>query len=196
MCGYFQARDALHQFVFQWWDVVYSVAADVACKLFISSGNDPGSWFACDSSVWSHKRHTIPRLHQGRKKQTVNPNKCQALLPPPTNIVLNAHCSAVTWKYCWDVIGKSSGYYIRQTMLSNFSKWYADHFARGQNWIFCWDVILGADCISAKGEWRREPFINHSLTLLLHYPKLTFSQPLSVSHQNSIIPVKAVWIVG
>ena len=56
--------------------------------------------------------------------------------PTPPKIVLNAHCSAVMWKYCWHVIGKSSGYYIRQTMPSNFSKRYADHFVRGQNWIF------------------------------------------------------------
>lgn len=31
---------------------------------------------------------------------------------------------------------KALGYYFTQTMLSNFLKWYTDHFVRGQNWIF------------------------------------------------------------
>lgn len=99
------------------------------------------------------------------------------------HIVLSA-----IWKYCWHIIGKAGGSILNKQcypISQKKKKWHTDHSVRGQNWFFFSSPLslalplslrcdIWTDCVSAWGEWRQEPSINHSVTLLLHYPKTRF----------------------
>lgn len=181
---------------------------DAARNLFISRGGDPrpGSLVSHRSGIIQECTTTLPLLYHRKKKR----RKSKYASPPSCTISLNIECALflchleilLTYhrKAGGSILNKQC-YPISQKMVH----WSLCAWSELNSFIYLFSLSpspsarcdIWTDCISAWGEWRKEPFINHSLTLLLHYPKLVFfSLPLSVSHQNSIIPVKAVWIVG
>lgn len=149
--------------------------------------------FNCLKSETVHS--AVPLLHRRQKK-----NMRDAFWIPRRYTMLLNYCPECVLFCCdveilltyhreaWDSILNKQCYPVSQngTLITLC-------VARIEFFLKC-DICT--EPISVKAKWRKELFINHSLTLLLHYPELSFSQPLSVSHQSSIIPVKAVWTVG
>lgn len=83
------------------------------------------------TSFVSHVFEIYPLFPSHRKKQ-----KLWILL----NVVIIGYCNECVWMCCCSAVcvGALLTYQrkarnIKQTLLSNFSKWYTDHFVRGQN---------------------------------------------------------------
>lgn len=183
---------------------------DVACEPFISSSSISSPYlpvthlseFINSTQPYSHSSSQEENFKKERMegRKLVNPNKWfSAKLYNLPQILLWMCIVRLLCGNIADISLEGFGYCIKQKQCSpNISKNGTLITARGQNWIFL-KCDIQNDYVSVTGKRRKGgggAFINHFLTSLRHYPKLTFSQPLCVSHQKSIIPVKAVWIVG
>lgn len=95
-------------------------------------------------------------------------------LASPSNTVLNAYCCAPG--NIADIRLEGPRSYTKQTMPSNFMKWYNDHFARGQNSISSRDAVF-----EAASALQRESGGGVHKSFL---PGLRFSFCLSSKHRN------------
>lgn len=176
----------------------------VCCsKLFISSGTDPDPGLTVThlSDTIKHTTHS-PLLPCGKREKKGGKKNLWLLINAALQsfTLLFKYCPDCALRCCYGEILLTYHWKARDTILNK----QCYPISRNGTLItlcvarieFFWNVIFKPTLSQWRESEGKEPFINHSLTLLLHYPKLTFSQPLSVSHQNSIIPVKAVWIVG